>query len=188
MKKYLTTILALSLLVVSLTACNNKTIDVETEELSTMGDVLEKEREEEEIVEETYEEITDFTFSLDEVNIEDATKLDTTIDIGGSSAYHILTNHTDDIYEINIYKISSLNNSDVDFELKNREYFATYQNYFPMEDAYILYDVKNKPDYIFSFLMRNNQVFEYYIEKEDNQLKVVQIDESLSNNLVNYLD
>lgn len=177
MKKgiYCVLIAAISLL------CACGATDVKTEEEET--------KKEEEVVEEVpvgeadaVTDIKDFSASLLSASNDDVNS-DTAIDFDqAQSAYKLDFNHQNDIYEINFYRVSG-----GEYDMSAREYVATYYNYYPMDQAYIKYDIpQNEPNMVVSFVTKGRQMFDYYIEAKTGEL--VFIGESDNDNSVQYIE
>lgn len=133
------------------------------------------------------DDINDFTASLDYVKKTDV-KSETTLTFNEKGdAYYIKTNHPDDIYEINFYKIAEEFAKKNDFGMKSRDYLSTYYNYYPMDQACIIYSIpKEIPDLVISFMMKNQQIFEYYVSNNGDNASLVKIDSVSAGDFVQY--
>lgn len=113
------------------------------------------------------ENISDFKAELKPVDTESVNS-NTVISFDQAEAsFKLDFNHQDDIYEINFYRVS-----DNQYDIEQREYLATYFNYYPMNQAYIRYDVPDsEPNMMVSFVTSGGQIFNYYIKEKTGSLE-----------------
>lgn len=171
---------------VSMYACGKKTDSQEKEPNSQSA---ETETVSGSAIDSSMEEIKDFSASISPVQKSEM-DLNTVLTFHEKGqSFKIQANRTDDIYEVNFYKIGEAYAKTKDYGMNGREYLNTYYNYYPMDNIYIVYEVpKELPNMVVSFMMKNNQVFEYYISRDSDgdSVSLVKIDGVSSGDFTKY--
>lgn len=171
---------------VSMYACGKKTDSQEKEPNSQSA---ETETVSGSAIDSSMEEIKDFSASISPVQKSEM-DLNTVLTFHEKGqSFKIQANRTDDIYEVNFYKIGEAYAKTKDYGMNGREYLNTYYNYYPMDNIYIVYEVpKELPNMVVSFMMKNNQVFEYYISRDSDgdSVSLVKIDGASSGDFTKY--
>lgn len=171
---------------VSMYACGKKTDSQEKEPNSQSA---ETETVSGSAIDSSMEEIKDFSASISPVQKSEM-DLNTVLTFHEKGqSFKIQANRTDDIYEVNFYKIGEAYAKTKDYGMNGREYLNTYYNYYPMDNIYIVCEVpKELPNMVVSFMMKNNQVFEYYISRDSDgdSVSLVKIDGVSSGDFTKY--
>lgn len=169
---------------VSMYACGRKTDNQKKESNSQPAETVSGGA-----ISSSMEEIKDFSASISPVQKSEM-DLNTVLTFHEKGqSFKIQANRTDDIYEVNFYKIGEAYAKTKDYGMNGREYLNTYYNYYPMDNIFIVYEVpKELPDMVVSFMMKNNQVFEYYIARDadNDSVSLVKIDGTSSGDFTKY--
>lgn len=131
--------------------------------------------------------ISDFNVSVDLIQEENVDG-NTVVNINnGVAFFKINPNNQEQIKEINFYSIPDY--MDVkDLTIDKREYVASFYDYNSMDKLYLRYDLPEKPNLLVSFVMKNNQVFEYYAEKKGDSISLVKMNELNADELIQYIE